>query len=137
MRGILIYIIAFLTFLSCKSQEKKPHIFRCNNKEAKVFFPKIIKTQKEEYTEGKVKLLTTIDSVFIEFHCGGNYSPIISDTLKYKVLQGIGSSKRGINVSTGKFWRKKGRLGYFNCKAKDTTKYNKIFDNFEFKKNRK
>lgn len=125
MNKLRLLLVLSLLFFNCQKQEKT---FDCNGKKITISLPKIIKEQASKYTEGKAMLLITKDSVFVEFYCGGNYSSIVSNKSKYKVLTEQKNSKRGIDVTTGNYWRKDGKLSYFNCKAKDTTRYNRIFD---------
>ena len=128
MNNILTSFIIVLFFTACQSQEKKTKkTFVCNKKEMTVELPSIIEEKPHTFAEGKVILLKTKDSVFIEFYCGGNYSPLVNNKSKFKILSESSTSKRGIDTS-GKYWRKDGKLSYFNCQAKDTVKYNKIFD---------
>ena len=129
MNNLRISLIISLFFMSCQSQEKNVEkTFACNGKSMTINLPKLIDEKEHNFAEGKTELLQTKDSVFIEFYCGGNYSPITSDKSKYTVLSDTRTSKRGVDKS-GNYWRKDGKLSYFNCKAKDTVKYNRIFDN--------
>jgi len=139
IRKINIYLTQFLllTLLSCDAQKKEKYIpkeLKCGNYFGVIKLPKIKKEYPYEYTEGKVVSYITKDDVIIEFYCGGMYSSHVSNDSIYKVLFRKEDSSFGFHLKNKLFWRKKGRLAYSNCKAKDTAKYNKIFDDFELKK---
>ena len=108
--------------------------FVCRNTETLIVLPEIIKEQKHDYEEGTVTLLVTKDKVVIEFYCGGNYIPHISNNDRYILLTDVNGVQFGIDKESNLFWRKDGNLIYSNCKASDTLKYNKIFDNKIIKK---
>ncbi|MFA5296982.1 MAG: hypothetical protein WC389_02100 [Lutibacter sp.] len=121
-------ILLILLFISCKSQSFEEKIFSCGNSTVKLEIPTIKDIQKHSFIEGETILITTEDFVIIEFHCGGNYSSHISDKNRYKMQSKKSNSLRGVDLKTGLFWRKDGKLIYSNCKVKDTARYNKIFD---------
>lgn len=128
MNSLKVSFIAALFFMACQSQEKIiKKSFNCNGKKIEVTLSEIIEDKSQSFTEGNVQLFQTKDSVFIEFYCGGNYSPVVSNKTKFKVLSSNENTKTGVDTN-GLYWRKDGKLSYFNCQAKDTAKYNKIFD---------
>lgn len=130
---ILIYIYALFSFVSCQGQTTEKKTLLCGNSFVEIELPNITKVQEQQFAEGKTTLLTTKDSVIIEFYCGGNYSSHISDKERYKVLTKKRNSSTGIDLETSLYWRKDEKLIYSNCKVSDTAFYNKIFNNKIFK----
>lgn len=123
-----IIICLLLIFISCYGQGLKEKELICGNKSVSIKLPEILKTQEHSFEEGKTTLLTTKDSVLIEFYCGGNYLPHISNKKRYKLLSKKNSYSLGVDLKTGLYWRKDGKLIYSNCKEKDTALYNQIFN---------
>lgn len=83
--------------------------------------------------------ILTKDSSIVTFLCGSNADIMIGDD--YKILNSTkiincGMSLRGINLKSDLFWRKDGLVGYEEVKSEDTLRYNKIFDNKDFIKER-
>lgn len=131
---ILMYIYSLFLFVSCQGQTTEKKTLSCGNSSIEIELPNINKVQEQQFSEGKATLLTTKDSVIIEFYCGGNYSSHISDKERYKVLSKKSNSSIGIDLKTNLYWRKDGKLIYSNCKVNDTAFYNKIFNNKIVKK---
>jgi hypothetical protein len=105
------------------------YLFSCKSKTLKINLPKIIKQEKIKYTEGTLEFLITKDSVIIEFNCGGNYvSKLLQNKDRYKILTSLNGVLKGVDNKNNSFWRREGRLIYSNAKAKDTIKYNTIFN---------
>jgi len=115
--------------MSCQGQTTEKKILSCGNSSIEIELPIIKNTQEQQFLEGKTTLLTTKDSVIIELYCGSNYSSHISDKKRYNVLFKKGTSSIGIDLKTDLYWRKDGKLIYSNCRIKDTSYYNKIFNN--------
>lgn len=117
-------LILFLGF----EQDYEKVTFNCGSTIIEIETPEIKKRDEYHFLEGKAEIYITVDNVVIELYCGGNYSPHISDKKRYKELSKSKGSIRGIDVETNTYWRKDRRLIYSNCKASDTVKYNKIFN---------
>lgn len=125
----ILSLICLSLFFSCNGQILEKKTLVCRNDTIEIELPKINKIQEHSFEEGKTLLLITVDKVAIEFYCGGNYSPHISDKDKYKLLYMKGKTQFGIDTETNLYWRKDGKLIYSNCKPKDTAFYNKLFNN--------
>jgi len=125
----LSMIIGFVLFLlSCKGQNFEKVTFACGNSTVEIEISKIKERDEYLFIEGKSEIYITHDNVIIEFYCAGNYGPHISNKNRYIIVCEKNNSLRGIDKETNLYWRKDGNLIYSNCKAKDTTFYNKIFD---------
>lgn len=133
MKLLLVTYINLL-LLSCNTITLKEKTFVCGKTSIEIDLPEILKTQENQYEEGEITLLTTKDKVIIEFFCGGNYVPHTSNRDRYKLLQEKDGVQFGIDEKSKLFWRRDGKLIYSNCKASDTSKYNRIFNNKIVKK---
>lgn len=130
----LINVILLCLLTSCQSQTTVKKKFLCGRYSVEIELPEIVKIQEHKFVEGKTTMLTTKDTVVIEFYCGGNYIPHISNRKRYKILSENNNFSKGIDLETNLYWRKDGRLIYSNCKASDTAYYNKIFNKKIIKK---
>lgn len=125
---LLTNMLLLCFFTSSQSQITVKKTFLCGRYSVEVELPEIVKIQEHKFVEGKTTVLTTKDTVVIEFYCAGNYSPHISNRKRYKILAENNNSSKGIDLETNLYWRKDGRLIYSNCKASDTAYYNKLFN---------
>jgi hypothetical protein len=130
----LILILSLNLLLSCNTGAFDKKTFVCGKMSTEIELPEIVRTQEKQYEEGKITLLTTKDKVVIEFFCGGNYTPHTSNKERYSLLHEKDGVQFGIDKKTKLYWRRDGKLIYSNCKASDTTKYNKIFNDKIVKK---
>jgi len=111
----------------------------CRTKSISLKYLNIKKIDTFIYEEGRIYNIFTNDNSIITFLCGNNADIMTSDD--YKLLDSTKTifgdlSLRGINEKSGLFWRKDGIVGYERVKKKDTSKYNKIFNDKNFIKAR-
>jgi len=107
----------------------------CHTKSISLKYLNIKKIDTIVYEEGRIYNIFTSDNSVIIFLCGNNADIMNGDD--YKVLDSAKTiygnlSLRGIQEKSGLFWRKDGVIGYERVKKKDTSRYNKIFNNNKF-----
>ncbi len=142
IKVFLSVILIFEFFTGClffkknhKDEEPKVKKIICQNKAISLDLLDVKKLDTLYYEEGSVYHILTDDECSIVILCGGNASFFNGDdykTLTSSTKKNGSISLKGVNTSSGLYWRKDGNIGFENVREKDTIKYNRIFDNKKF-----
>lgn len=123
-----------------KSSENKlgDTIFvNCLDKKVNLSLLTVETVDKQHFDEGLIYTIKTKDSSYVLLNCLYNSNPNLLTQKEYVVLDSIiikndYYSYRGVDTTSGNYWRRDGNISYIKVKSKDTIKYNMIFDDERF-----
>lgn len=143
-------ILVLLLSISCKNLNKEKlnslysenklgdTIFvNCLDKKVNLSLLTVETVDKQHFDEGLIYTIKTKDSSYVLLNCLYNSNPNLLTQKEYVVLDSIiikndYYSYRGVDTTSGNYWRRDGNISYIKVKSKDTIKYNMIFDDERF-----
>jgi hypothetical protein len=143
-------ILILLVSVSCKNADRKKSnslysenqlidtmSIDCLEKKVDISLLPVESVDKQSFDEGFILTVKTKDSSFVILNCLFNSSPNLLTQKGYVILDSVlmkndRYSYRGIDSTSGKYWRRDGNISYIQVKSKDTTRYNMIFDDKNF-----